>query len=122
MLSLENFCPREENTGVPASAYISDSLPRTAGCKWVTHFTGTLQDIMLKLQSAFSEEELDGDSLDTDELGFTHHISVETTMGNEESFLLSNFTEVYKLQCFESHQTYSKLSHSVLCVGSLFHR
>lgn len=75
---------------------------------------------MLKLQSAFSEEALDGDSLD--ELGFTHHISVEMTMGNEKSFLLSNFTEVYKLQCFESHQTYSKLSHSVLCVASVFHR
>lgn len=69
---------------------------------------------MLKLQSVFSEEELDGDSLDTDELGFTNHINVNMTMGNGKSFLLSHFTEVYKLQCFESHKTYCKLSHSVL--------
>lgn len=49
---------------------------------------------MLKLQSVFSEEELDGDTLDTDELGFTNHITVEMTVGYEESFLLSHFTEL----------------------------
>lgn len=59
---------------------------------------------MLKLQRVFSEE-LDGDSLATDELGFTNHITVEMTVRNEESFLLSHFTEVYKLQCFGSHKT-----------------
>lgn len=73
---------------------------------------------MLKLQRAFSEEELNGDSSGTEELGFTNHSTVEMTLDDEEIFLLSHFTEVCKLQCFESHKTYSKLSHSVLWAHS----
>lgn len=73
---------------------------------------------MLKLQSVFSEEELDGDTSDTDELGFTNHITVEMTVGNEESSLLSHFTELYKLyklQCFKV--TRLTPSFHILCCG-----
>lgn len=65
------------------------------------------------MHSIFSEEELDDKVLDMDGLGFTHHVSVEITSDNEESFLQAISTEIHKHHCrqlFGIHQVYSKLS------------
>lgn len=63
--------------------------------KWLTQFTGKPQDLILKLHSVFSEEELDDKILDTDGLGFNHHADVEIISDNEEGFFPKPFLQKF---------------------------